>query len=327
MSKETTLCLKGIAILFMLLGHLFMGQEVSIDGEIITFTGTIYDHIRRCVNPVSFYLILGGYGLYKLNHKDGYRYDMHKRVCKLYIHYWLSLLIFVPIGVLVIGAEKYPGTFSVFVENITCWHLTYNHAMWFLLPYALITLTSPFVVRTLDRRPLLLCILSTLMMLGGAIETSRFNFEAFTEGHIPYVVKLYFVFLFTFLMGALLAKYNIVERIKLPTFIGVLLLAILVIIRSFITTSMVQSFYAATFIILFASIRRPSWIDNLLLAFGKKSTSMWFIHCYFCYYFFTEQLYSLRNPILMYIVLVFVTYVCALTLDFINSTVTKKLKL
>ena len=166
MDKQTTSCLKGVAILFMLLLHLFMGQEVNINGEIITFTGNIYNHISRCVNPVAFYLILGGYGLYKLNHKEGYRYDMHKRVSKFYIHYWLSLLIFVPIGALVIGVDKYPGTFRMVVENITGWLLTYNHAMWFLLPYALITMTSPFVVKALDRRPILVCLFSAIMMLG-----------------------------------------------------------------------------------------------------------------------------------------------------------------
>lgn len=326
MDKHTTLSLKGVAILFMLLLHLFMGQEVNIDGELITFTGSLHDHISRCVNPVAFYLIFCGYGLYKLNHKDGYRYDMHNRVIKLYIHYWLSLLIFVPIGAIVIGIDKYPGTIRIVIENITGWHLTYNHAMWFLLPYAIITLTSPSIVRLLDKLPVLLCTLSSLMMLG-AIVMSRFSYEAFAEGHIPYVLSIYFNFLFTFLIGSLMAKYKVIENLQLPTIISVLLLVLLVIVRSFITTSMVQPFYAATFIILLASTKRPSWLDNVLKCIGKRSTSMWFIHCYFCYYFFTEQLYSLRNPILMYVVLVLITYVCALVLDFINSSVIKKLKL
>lgn len=156
---------------------------------------------------------------------------------------------------------------------------------------------------------------------------SMFNLEAFKEGHVLYVVNLYFEFLFTFLIGALLAKYKVFERVKISTFIGLLLLVTLVVVRSFITTSMVQSFYAATFILLFASMKRSSWIDNVLTAFGKRSTSMWFIHCYFCYYVFTEQLYSLRNPVLMYVVLVVVTYLCALALDSINSIMAKKLKL
>lgn len=88
MDKNTSKCLKGIAILFMLWLHLFMGQEVFINGKVIIYDGIPYTIIRRCVNPVAFYLILGGYGLYLLNHRRNFEYDFHKRVAKLYIHYW-----------------------------------------------------------------------------------------------------------------------------------------------------------------------------------------------------------------------------------------------
>ena len=92
MSKNETKILKGVAILFMLFLHLFNHTDNWVDI-------TIGDNVRlmsflaEATNPVSFFLLLGGVGMYFVYKRGGN--SQWRRVLKLYVHYWIVLLIFV----------------------------------------------------------------------------------------------------------------------------------------------------------------------------------------------------------------------------------------
>ena len=68
MSKTYSQYLKGIAILMMVFLHLFMNQKTCMNLETpFTIDGIpLVYYITRMTNPVAFYLILSGYGLYSL---------------------------------------------------------------------------------------------------------------------------------------------------------------------------------------------------------------------------------------------------------------------
>ena len=85
-TKEETTILKGVAIVFMLYLHLFNQMpNVSLCEYFITIGDIPFVHLlTRACNPVSFFLILGGYGMYMVYRKgDKNRYI---RILKLYIH-------------------------------------------------------------------------------------------------------------------------------------------------------------------------------------------------------------------------------------------------
>lgn len=107
MNKQESQIMKGVAILLMLFLHLFNQlPNVELCRNFIWIDGQPLVHIlSRAANPVAFFLILGGYGLYKVNERG----DKHRwsRVLKLFIHYWITLLIFVTIGHF-LDSEKYP---------------------------------------------------------------------------------------------------------------------------------------------------------------------------------------------------------------------------
>lgn len=73
MSKEYTGYLKGIAILLMVYLHLFndadnvrsLGYLISIVDKPLVY------YLSRLCNPVPFFLILSGYGLYATYSKQG----------------------------------------------------------------------------------------------------------------------------------------------------------------------------------------------------------------------------------------------------------------
>ncbi|WP_368123507.1 acyltransferase family protein [Bacteroides sp. RTP21281st1_F3_RTP21281_210402] len=103
----------------------------------------------RCTNPVAFFLLLSGYGLYA-SYKLGKR-DSMRRIGKLYVHYWLTLLIFVPLGWWIRGSEVYPGSWKQILENVSGWYTGYNGEIWFLFPYMLLVLTSVQLFRWMDK--------------------------------------------------------------------------------------------------------------------------------------------------------------------------------
>ena len=62
-------------------------------------------------------------------------------------------------------------------------------------------------------------------------------------------------------------------------------------------------------------IKRPVWLDTFLYEMGCRSTSMWFVHTYFCYYLFKDFIYGFKYPLLIFSVLLVVSYLFALVID------------
>ena len=73
MSKEYTSYFKGIAILMMLFLHLFQHLEWDASLNCLLYVGEVplVYYIARICNPVPFFLILSGYGLYAVYTKSG----------------------------------------------------------------------------------------------------------------------------------------------------------------------------------------------------------------------------------------------------------------
>lgn len=63
------------------------------------------------------------------------------------------------------------------------------------------------------------------------------------------------------------------------------------------------------------AIRRPAIVTKVLTSFGRRSTTMWFCHTFFCYYIFRDFIYSFSHPVLIFLVLVALSYAVAVILD------------
>ena len=144
MSKRETTILKGIAILMMLFFHLFLREEIIELCHPLIYLGDrplVYYFAQACY-PVTFYMILSGYGLtYLYNQGMLSLKKQTKRLFKLYIHYWLVLIIFVSIAYF-IRPNLYKYDLLHIIGNITAIRCNYNGEVWFLFPYASISLTS-----------------------------------------------------------------------------------------------------------------------------------------------------------------------------------------
>ena len=164
MTKQQSQIMKGVAILMMIFYHLFnRPHNVALCHNLVFVDGTpLVSILSQVTNPVAFFLILGGYGLYKVYEKG----DKHRwsRLLKLYIHYWAILLIFLVIGYFIVPT-KYPGSVVALLKNVTGFETTYNGEMWFLFPYVVLSALSPFIFRIMAKFRAITIITITLLFI------------------------------------------------------------------------------------------------------------------------------------------------------------------
>lgn len=333
MSKKESIIIKGVVILFMIYGHLFLYPEWS---------GIMYESLfqldnisfecllTRATGPVSFYLLLGGYGMYYIYINKGLKNQL-PRIRNLYVNFWIVLFFYVLIGHIV-KPEMYPGSIKTLIYNATGFNTTYNGEWWFLLPYSLVVLSSYWVFKFVDRfNPILVILGSIVGLFATSFIISRYGTQFLFNHHLRYNLFLYFHLLWVFIIGAMLLKTDFFKKAKLKIkkylskniyVIGVIIL--LVAFRCLFDTSAVHVFYIIAFIALFLSTSRWAFIDKCLMVLGKNSMNMWFIHTIFCYYLCNDFIYGFRYPILIFAVTTLLSLSCAIIVNKLSSLVLDK---
>ena len=318
--------MKGVAMLFMLWLHCFNTSLVRVQdyADIFIGDGKLCDYIARCTGPVELYILLSGYGLY-ITYDKTHCIDPFRRVSKLMILYWLSLLLFLVLGS-IFAPGKYPGSISDVLLNFSAWNTTYNSTIWFLFPYVCLVFASGTLLKFLNKKPLLTL---TAAFIGYVVFYGLSWATHHNLIHIPYsgdmLIKV-LNFHFPFLVGATLCKYNIVERVKVYFCNKQLLCASLLLIISFLRsltdfTYILHLAYSVVIICLITALHKNIWIEKILKDIGSHSTAMWFVHAYFIWYLFGDYFYSHKYPPFIFLSLCLLTYISSVCIDFLNSKI------
>lgn len=271
MTKQDSQVMKGVAILMMIYLHLFNHIEPSVSYICFLNDVPLANILSRGCQPVSFYLILGGVGLYCVwkSGRGGVK-DNFKRIFRLYIHYWIILLIFVTLGGF-IRNEKYPGSLNDIIVNITSFKTTYNSECWFLLPYSIITLSAPFLFKLLNKYKWKILILAFFISVGTSFIISRYGEKYLFGNMLIYNPLLCFHLLFPFLLGATLAltSFRIPSEMFFSNkrFLWIIIIAVF-IIPCVIDISVFYSFYVLVFILLFNEAPKCSLVKKTLSFLG-----------------------------------------------------------
>jgi surface polysaccharide O-acyltransferase-like enzyme len=97
-----------------------------------------------CDACVPIFCFVSGYGLFFNYQKNTAVFNKanRKRLLKLYINYWIILLLFaVGLG-FALRKEGYPGNLIKFLLNFSGLDNSYNGAWWFFTTYIILVLTS-----------------------------------------------------------------------------------------------------------------------------------------------------------------------------------------
>lgn len=342
-NKDRTLLLKGLAVLFMVIYHVFATPYLfseynsifSIRGLQIEYIVGEFGHI--CV---SIFLFLSGYGIYKSSQCLNFSYKMIlSRIFKFIINYWIIFIIFIPIGFLVF--DIYEFDLIEIAGNIIGINTTYVGEWWFVTLYIELLLLFPIIKKIIDNNSYykIIVIMFSLYFLSFCmfLVTKIVPNMSHLMNYILYE-DLFVIFLdqIHFLTGCLFARFNIFEKFN-ELFkkyrLDKISIYIIIAISIFIIRSIMFIFFE--YILKFGS---PDWFDfiyvpifiyvmsiilynngllrKLMFLLGKNSTNIWLIHPFLYRIYFKDIIYA---PKLSILILIWIIVLCIFISNIINN--------
>ena len=358
-SKEDTKVIKGITIILMMMHHLWAfpgrisGGELKYFFEILGQSSISYLGMFSKI-CVSIFFFLGGYGIYKSSQNR--KFDLVKKIKNLYISYWKVFIIFIPIAFLFFSKQplycevqdicnKYE-TFSVdeLLKNFFALSSSYNGEWWFLKSYICAVITYPFVEKIIKNFSISINI--ALIIIGGLLVGNIFPLAgqiSLLKGlNDNYLYSTFFCqtspYIMSFWMGIVVAKDDVLLKLKnslkennlLNPFFDIIFFVVIIYLRNTGTGSYLDIIYVPIIIVCSLDfIQKMKIVKKIFMELGKKSTNMWLIHTFFCYYFYkvVKIIVTPKYAVVCLGLLLLFSYIAALLVDFfwkiINTIVCK----
>lgn len=353
-SREDTKVMKGIAILLMLMHHLWGFPDRIMGGGVLgifKFMGVSLPYYIGLYGNicVSLFFFLGGYGIY-INSKEK-KINIIKKIKTLYICYGKVFLVFVPIAFAFFQNQpiycqdeqictRY-ANFSIaeFLNNLCGIQSTYNSEWWFLISYIYAIISFPLIKKIIDKFPdiINICLVLVVGILMQNVFPALGTLDILGGLSSNYIYKTFFCqvcpFISCFWMGCVCAKGNLLLRLKnsladaslLNPILEIFILFFIVFLRNTGIGNGLDLIYVL-FIIIFCIdlLERLNGVRRILLCFGKQSTNMWLIHSFFCYYFsaVVKIVVWPRYAIPSLVLLVILTYAASIGVTFLWKAVT-----
>lgn len=325
-SKDRSALIKGVAIVMMLVYHLFGGKMSDLCVHLFYIGNEPFVRwLSHACGPVPFFLIVSGYGLaYKFGQGTLKVKGQLRSVFRIYVHFWLVLLLFLPLGTWLLP-DRYPGGLHTIVLNALGWYTTYYHEMWFLFPYVCVSLMSPYLLRLISRigTAWSLVLMAVLHLATGFLLSDH---GAPIIEYLPWsgLYKLILVFhiLFYFTVGVALRRTTWTWRWQVPQWGLVASIFILIIAGATAPSSLRYMLYAPLLTILLCKVHFAHWLETMLEELGRKSMTIWMIHPWIALYLFQPQVYSLRYPVVIFIIVLAASYLLSIPVMWLAARIT-----
>lgn len=279
-SKEKSTLIKGIVITMMVFLHLFNGNHTDLCTNLIYVGGAPFAKwLSNACGPVPFFLLLSGYGLAYTYYQGRLSFFQQiKRIFKLYVHYWVIMLLFLIVGSLLLP-ERYPGGFLKIILNAIGWECSYNSEMWFLFPYCLVSLSSPAILRVIDKIGNIWALLLTgIVYFVVCFIISRYGALYLFNNMLIYHPILFLQFLYPFTLGVVFYRIGKNSKLSLSSWQAMMCIIILVSLVASFGNSIVYMIYVPLMIFLLCQLPYPKWLESALMELGRKSMPIWMIH-------------------------------------------------
>jgi hypothetical protein len=333
--------LKSIAILMMLCLHLFNREYHGLFQPLV-FIGKqplSYYISLFCDACVPIFAFVSGYGLYfkYVENPETYGKANSTRLKKLYINYWIILLLFAVVLGAILGTPGYPGSFLKVFLNLTAVNPSYNGAWWFLTIYILFVLSSGFWFRLLDQLNPYLFIIVLLLVYGIAFYFRIYKVALFENEVLQWIhqqLALFFCTLVQFMLGAFALKFKwhskisqLFNRIHFKNSLTLAMIGLLVVFHGVVPNFIIAPFTALGFIFLFLQLQLPVFFNKLLDFFTPHATNIWLIHMFFYMIYFKDFIYSPKYEVPIFLLLVGCCILSSIVVNHINQRVVSKIKL
>ena len=336
MTAQKSLSIKGIAIILMLVHHLFtwgQAEYISISAIILPNNLTVEGFFgvfgKLCV---TLYLFLSGYGFsskyLKSNGNTVKVFESISTAWKVYRKYLITLAVFIPYGII---HEIYLADATTLIENITAFNTSYNQECWFLFVYILIVLfILPVLVKTQSKiGKKWIAIGSLVIIVCGYIFRfiiARSSFVWFKDTRLFFNIYYFMLSQFAFVVGWLAKRYNFFERVgryKFHSIGWIISMSVLIILKVYCPGGMLIDTILTPFFVALCLkfVDLLKFGTNLLMILGKHSTYMWLTHTFFAFYYWDKFIYGFRYPVVILFVLVIVSLITSYVLEKIEGMI------
>lgn len=340
-SQQKTGQLKVIAILMMLFLHLFnRGHQGLFEPLLFIGTQPVSYYISLfCDACVPIFCFVSGYGLYFKFQKNPFSYDKENkvRIKKLYINYWIILILFAVILGLLLNKKGYPGSLTRFFLNFSALDSSYNGAWWFFFTYLLLVASSSVLFRLINKSSIVLLFSACLLIYFVSFYFRVYQPNFFGHDILNWLqrqLSLFGTSLLPFYIGglALKAKWNtrisqFFTCIPYKNTTALLFIFLLVVVHGFIPNFVISPFLALPFLFLFIQIKLPDYIARVLNYIAPHATNMWLLHMFFYMVYFDKFIYRATYILPIFLILVCCSIMSSLVIIKIYAMVLKTVRL
>lgn len=340
LTKEDTQKAKGVAILGMVMLHLFcrLGDLPYTPwiwiGEIplIYYWGLFGD---MCI-PI--YCFCSGYAHYLLyeKHKEGYKRSIANKLLRFLGNYWIVVALFSAIGLLAGKGSTMPGSIFEFLGNVFLYRISYNGAWWFVVTYVFLSLLSPaFIKLTSQLHPRLIILISGTIYFFAYL--FRFSYIITMPNAVLEWIWQQLILLgtsqFGYVIGMVFQRMRWIARLReylqndadisgrslwkrhLAKAIIFLFPIVAFVGHWIVQSTIVAPITAAAVLVWLFSTNLPSCVNRIFLFLGKHSTNIWLVHMFFYLTLFKDFVFIAKYPVL---ILLFMLAVCVLISCIVN---------
>ncbi len=347
LTKEDAKKIKGIAIILMLMYHLFYFKDRIYGGGVISIiSNSLVENMGKFGNIcVPIFFFLSGYGLY-INSKKK-EYDLFYRIKKIYLDYWKIFVIFVPIAIILFKYQP-SSAYVEFVSNrynhfsiiefIKCFigiEPIYNGEWWFIRSYVIALISFPLLKIIIDKNKPSINIFITMILsivLYDVIPLLKIGSNPLFYTFINQTVHIT-----SFIMGMIFASSDMFKKIdkslEKNNYYGIikdiLFIGLIFFLRNYQYGEQFDLLFVPMFI-LFALdfIKRIKITDKVLMLLGDNSTNMWLIHTFYCYYiYYIVKLVLLpKYSILCLLLLIILSLITSIIIEYIYKKIKRMIK-
>lgn len=331
-TKKTSLQIKAIAVLLMVIHHLF-----GFPGRISAVQYSSFFKINEI--PIEYYigsfgkvcvsifLFLSGYGLFINYYKKSITYkSIGIRILNFYKIFWIVFFVFISYGICVGKITFNPLKLFLSFLGMSC---SYNGEWWYVQIYLILLLLYPLIRRLSDKLNLGENLVSTmgLFIIGMVLVklNLRLNMILIGVGANILINQVYFM------LGHIVCRFKLFEKLQYKAkmqmnnwfiFINVCCVFILYFIISQIplVNNFLFVFLTPIFIYLLANLK----ISNQSLIFiGMHSMNIWLTHSFFCYYYFQKLCFLPKYSVLIFLWTVLLSILSSLVIEWIANNLNK----
>ena len=344
LSKNDTKMTQGIAIIFMVLLHLFCRVDnlpyecLKIGGvPLVYYLGLFSD---QCV---AIYCFCSGYATRLISNKTTSAKDYYvgrlKSILRLLINYWIVLILFSIVGIITKN-ENMPNSFVYFAKHFFLIEKDYNGAWWFVLTYILLVLASRLISIIIDKlHPIIINIILLVLYFAAYYQriTGIIGFDNLVLNWMMNQVMLFFICLMPFTWGMYFYKYKLFSKIRtfiekknipnyVVAFVSCLIVLVMIAGHGIVKNEMVQVFTGIVTIVLFNIVKKGKALEGVLLFLGKHSTNIWLTHMFFYNVLFVNFVFIAKYPIAIFAFMMALTIGSSYIINLINKPLGKLVK-